>query len=121
MSSERHQKISDLFRAACELQREARTAFLDQACADDPKLRAEIEVLLAEDDQHPSFLEQTQGTAGQPKAPPTDQVQTVGRPAETVAASRRNGARDGRPDRDSDRDDANPRRGNRRPQRDNDA
>ncbi len=99
MSSQRHQKISDLFRAACELAPEARTAFLDQACAKNPKLRVEVEALLAQDDQHPSFLEEAAQTAGQLNSPPVELDQTVGRSAETVASSRRGGARDGRPDR----------------------
>ena len=70
MSSERHQKVSDLFRAACELAPDARTAFLDQACAKNPEVRAEVEALLAHDDQHPSFLEETAPTVEQQKTPP---------------------------------------------------
>ena len=99
MSSERHQKISDLFRAACELQPKARPAFLDQACADDPKVRAEVEALLAQDDQYPSFVEETAPTLDQRKTPPPELAQIVGGSAETVATSRPGGAFDGRPDR----------------------
>ncbi len=60
MPSKRHKKITDLFRAACELRPEARAAFLEEACAGDTKLRAEVEALLAHDEQHPSFLETPQ-------------------------------------------------------------
>ncbi len=55
--SDRHKKISDLFLAACQLAPEDRADFLDKACAADPSLRAEVEALLAQDEQHPSFLE----------------------------------------------------------------
>ncbi len=60
MPSERHQKSSDLFRAACEMAPDARAAFIEEACAGDTKLRAEVEALLAHDEQHPSFLETPQ-------------------------------------------------------------
>jgi serine/threonine-protein kinase len=46
MTPERHQQIKRLFLAACELDEEQRAAFLEQACADDPSLRAEVESLL---------------------------------------------------------------------------
>ncbi|MCH8852131.1 MAG: tetratricopeptide repeat protein [Planctomycetes bacterium] len=58
MASKRHQKASDLFRAACEMAPDARAAFLEEACAGDTKLRAEVEALLAQHEQHPSFLQQ---------------------------------------------------------------
>ncbi|MCH7839971.1 MAG: hypothetical protein IID38_07020, partial [Planctomycetes bacterium] len=65
MSSKRHKKITDLFRAACELEPEARAAFLDQACTGDTRLRAEVEALLAQDKEHPSFLENVAPDKGQ--------------------------------------------------------
>ena len=42
----RHQEVKKLFLAACELDDDRREAFLDQACADDPELRRELESLL---------------------------------------------------------------------------
>ncbi len=65
MPSQRHKKVSNLFRAACKLRPEDRAAFLEEACAGDTKLRAEVETLLAQDDQHPSFLENAAPDKGQ--------------------------------------------------------
>ena len=48
MPSKRHQKASDLFRAACEMALDARAAFLEEACGGDSKLRAEVEALLSD-------------------------------------------------------------------------
>ena len=45
-SQHRHQEVKNLFLAACELEEDRREAFLDQACADDPELRWELESLL---------------------------------------------------------------------------
>ncbi|MEE9297116.1 MAG: protein kinase [Phycisphaerae bacterium] len=56
ISSERHNKISELFLATCELPPEERAAFLEKACADDAGLRAEVEALLAADSEHSAFL-----------------------------------------------------------------
>jgi predicted ATPase/predicted Ser/Thr protein kinase len=49
VTSRRHERISDLFLKACELDPEERKAFLDDACAGDPELRDEVESLLAHD------------------------------------------------------------------------
>ncbi len=57
MPSKRHKKASDLFRAVCEMAPDARASFLEESCAGDTKLRAEVEALLAQDHEHPSFLE----------------------------------------------------------------
>jgi len=46
MSAERYAQVRRLFLAACELAEGERGAFLDQACAGDPQLRAELESLL---------------------------------------------------------------------------
>jgi predicted ATPase len=51
VSSERHERISDLFLKACELGPAEREAFLDTACAGDPQLRAEVDSLLAHDSE----------------------------------------------------------------------
>ena len=46
-----------LFQAALEHEPAGRAAFLDQACGDDPVLRAEVESLLAADARASEFLE----------------------------------------------------------------
>ncbi|MCH8053198.1 MAG: serine/threonine protein kinase, partial [Planctomycetes bacterium] len=75
MPSKRHKKISDVFHAACELEPDARAAFLEEACAGDTKLRAEVEALLAQDDQHPSFLEHAAPNKGQHARRPKKQAE----------------------------------------------
>ena len=67
MPSKRHQKSSDLFRAACEMAPDARAAFLDEACAGDTRLRAEVEALLAQDKEHAGFRENAAPDKGQAK------------------------------------------------------
>lgn len=49
MTPERHQQIGELFDAALKLEPGRRHAFLDQACAEDPGLRREVESLLVGD------------------------------------------------------------------------
>jgi non-specific serine/threonine protein kinase/serine/threonine-protein kinase len=56
MTPERYQQIKALFHAALEHEPGAQAAFLDQACAGDPALRAEVEALLAVEPA-PSFIE----------------------------------------------------------------
>lgn len=46
MSTQRYAQVRRLFLAACELAEGERGAFLDHACAGDPKLREELESLL---------------------------------------------------------------------------
>jgi serine/threonine protein kinase/tetratricopeptide (TPR) repeat protein len=53
------QKIKDLFHTAAELEPEARSAFLDDACGDDAGLRAELQHLLRADEEAPSLLERS--------------------------------------------------------------
>ncbi len=51
-SNDRWQKqVNEVFDAAVELAESARTRFLDQACGEDRELRAEVESLLASDEQ----------------------------------------------------------------------
>ena len=50
MTPQRYQHIKELFVAACELSTAERATFLDQACAADAALRAEIASLLAHDE-----------------------------------------------------------------------
>jgi serine/threonine protein kinase/tetratricopeptide (TPR) repeat protein len=57
MTPERWLQIKDLLDKALARDVVARSAFLDQACSDDPFLRKEVEALLAANDQiHASFL-----------------------------------------------------------------
>lgn len=44
---DRWQRIEEIFHAACELEPEARSSFVKEACADDHSLRLEVESLLA--------------------------------------------------------------------------
>ena len=46
-SSPRHQRLTDIYLEACDLQGEDRIAYLDQACGDDLSLREEVESMLA--------------------------------------------------------------------------
>jgi serine/threonine protein kinase/tetratricopeptide (TPR) repeat protein len=57
MSPEQWGQLKELFRAAIECEPPQRAAYLDQACADDPPLREEIESLLASHDDSETFIE----------------------------------------------------------------
>ncbi len=46
MDSRRWERVKDLFAAALEKDPAARDAFLDEACAAEPELRAEVDSLL---------------------------------------------------------------------------
>ena len=49
--SEQYKRAKKLFLAACDLEPERRAAFLDQECGDNGGLRAEVEELLAHDNE----------------------------------------------------------------------
>ncbi len=49
MTPEQHQRMRAIFEEACQLDEHGRVAFLDQACADDPEIRSEVDRLLAAD------------------------------------------------------------------------
>ncbi len=51
MTPERYQQIKRVFAEACRLKPEQQAAYLDQACADDDDLRAEVEGLLHHDEK----------------------------------------------------------------------
>jgi serine/threonine-protein kinase len=53
---ERWRQIEALFERALDLLPEERSAFLDQACAEDPQLRKQVEALLAADESAGGFL-----------------------------------------------------------------
>ena len=56
MTPERWQRLKELFGGAVDLGDPERAAFLDEACAGDASLRAEVEVLLASHREAESFL-----------------------------------------------------------------
>ena len=49
VSSDRHERLYDLFRRACELPVDERRAFVEHECRDDASLRVELERLLTHD------------------------------------------------------------------------
>ncbi len=58
MKSDRYQKIRRLFHAVCDLDAAEREKLIAETCVDDAELRAEIDVLLAGDqDQQDVFAE----------------------------------------------------------------
>lgn len=57
MNSERWQQIESLFHEASELAPEARTPFLEQACAGDDELRQQVMALLESLDEADDFIE----------------------------------------------------------------
>jgi serine/threonine protein kinase len=57
VSPERWQQIEEIYHATLERAAEERSAFLNQACADDEDLRREVESLAASHDQAGLFLE----------------------------------------------------------------
>ena len=63
MTPERWQQIRDVLDGALELAPDERSAFLDGACASDPSLREEVEVLLAQSAHVPSGFLQSSAMA----------------------------------------------------------
>ncbi len=62
MQSDRWQQVTDLFDAAAEMTEPERTRFLQEECAGDHELLAEIESLLASHEQASQFIEQSIAT-----------------------------------------------------------
>ncbi len=56
MHPDQWERVKTVFEAALDLMAEERAAFLDQACRDDPAVRAEVESLLASEDESGRFL-----------------------------------------------------------------
>jgi tetratricopeptide (TPR) repeat protein/predicted Ser/Thr protein kinase len=56
MTPEQYERVREVFIGAREKEPHRRAQFLDQACADDDRLRAEVERLLANDDEADTFL-----------------------------------------------------------------
>ncbi len=48
-TTQRHEKVSELFCAVCDLTPPEQTAYLERSCSDDPSLRSDVQVLLDED------------------------------------------------------------------------
>ena len=57
MKPERNRQIDRVFQEALARDPAERAAFLDEACADDPALRRDVEALLASDEQADGFIE----------------------------------------------------------------
>ena len=57
MTPDRWQRVKDVFSAACVLGEPERTRYLDQACADDTQLRAEVDSLLDAHNQADAVLD----------------------------------------------------------------
>ncbi|MFZ0064024.1 MAG: protein kinase [Pyrinomonadaceae bacterium] len=57
MKPERNRQIDGVFQTALARNPAERAAFLDEACADDPDLRREVEALIASDKQANGFIE----------------------------------------------------------------
>src|ERR1700680_3841973 len=56
MSAERWRRIEKIFHDALEQEPHSRALFLDQACADDPSLREEVEALIQSHEEAGNFL-----------------------------------------------------------------
>ena len=57
MTPERWQQLKQIFQSALERNPAERSAFLNQACADDPALRSEVESLISSHDQAGDSME----------------------------------------------------------------
>jgi len=57
MTPKQYERVREVFVAAREKNPPQRAQFLEQACADDDHLRAEVELLLANDDEADTFLQ----------------------------------------------------------------
>ena len=64
MTPERWKQIKAVFQAAADLGTGQRTAFLDQACAGQPELRAAVEALLAAHEASGNPLDQPPAATG---------------------------------------------------------
>ncbi len=63
LSPERWRLVEPILDKALELEPGARSTFLARACAGDPRLRAEVETLLAADEHAGDFLAAPLGAA----------------------------------------------------------
>jgi serine/threonine protein kinase len=58
MKPDRVKKAWEVFRQACLREPSERAAFLDEACGDDPEVRARVEALLAADETQADFIDE---------------------------------------------------------------
>src|ERR1035441_10226536 len=65
MSPERYRQIKSILQAALELDAAAQPAFVENACRDDPELKAEVQSLLHHDGKAAGFLEKPAVAAGE--------------------------------------------------------
>ena len=72
------QHLEDLFHSALERPPAERAAFLDEACSDDPELRAEVERLLAADEQATAFVGRAAADLGRVAATLTPESNRIG-------------------------------------------
>ncbi len=78
MSRERHQRLGELFSRARRLPPGERAAFLNEACGDDPELRAEVVSLLEDDSDGPLQTARVQRWLGQVAAESLPSERAVG-------------------------------------------
>src|SRR5690348_12852652 len=69
MNADRWERLTDLYHAAVALTAEERAALLDEDCADDPTLRAEIERMAAAHDRATDVAESAGERGGQTPSP----------------------------------------------------
>jgi len=58
---DRWQRVEEILDETLDMPTSQRAAFLDEACAGDPQLRAEVEELLADDEEADGFMESPAG------------------------------------------------------------
>ncbi len=87
---ERWPRVEAILDEALEMPASERAAFLDQACAGDPRLRAEVEELLAADEEADGFMESPAGETLLGEAPPEARLE--GRQLGPYRVERRVGA-----------------------------
>ena len=77
--NERSRKIEAVFHAAAELNSAAeRGAYLDEACANDPELRREVEALLGSSDAAGPFFQAARDACRMPETVPFGVVEAPG-------------------------------------------
>src|SRR5262249_25547144 len=78
MKPERYQRVKQVFQSVLECEPDRQAAFLDEACAGDPSLRAEVEALLAYDAREFHFIESPALAASAPSIRNAEDLPMVG-------------------------------------------
>src|SRR5207248_10534278 len=91
MTPERWQQLKQIFQSALERNPAERSAFLNQACADDPALRSEVESLIASHDQAGDSIEAMGAEAATEMLDDDQPVSIVGRQISHYQVLRRRG------------------------------